>query len=161
MSAILHTNISATNMHPLSGSDTVAGVATLVLFHIISQRTCYKKLVSEILDAFPDRPSTLASETLDSLPYLNATVDEGLRLSTPFAGWPRVVPKGGAILHGTFVPEATIVSVPTYSQAVSEENFWPDPKLFRPERWLPDGLGAKSRVQRTAVLAFSSGTISL
>jgi cytochrome P450 len=91
---------------------------------------------------------------------LNAVVNEALRLGTPFPGLPRVVPKEGAMISDKFVPGSTIVGVNPWAQMKSEENFYPDPDVFRPERWLPGGLGPESRVRRSAMMSFSFGAFS-
>jgi ribosomal protein S8 len=41
-----------------------------------------------------------------SIPYVDAVIDESLRLYSPMAAHlPRVVPLGGAIVAGSFLPE--------------------------------------------------------
>lgn len=127
------------------------------MFYLLSDRNVYVRLQSELDAAFPNADAPLDSRTLTDLPYLNAVVDEGLRLGTPFPGLRRVVPKGGVIIDEAFIPEGTTVGVPAYSQETSEENFWPEPKAFKPERWLPGGLGPDSRTRKSALMAFSFG----
>lgn len=80
-----------------------------------------------------------------------------MRLGAPLGTFARVTPKGGAVLAGKHIPEGTIVSVPSWTQNISEENFRPEPCAFRPERWLPGGLGPDSFVNRHAVMTFSHG----
>ncbi|OCH88959.1 cytochrome P450, partial [Obba rivulosa] len=75
-------------------------------------------------------------------------------------GLPRVIPKGGMMIDGEFVPEDTIIAVNPWAQMQSEENFYPDPQIFRPERWLPGGLGPDSRASKNAILSFSMGPFS-
>lgn len=108
-------------------------------------------------EAFPDYDAPLNLEKLTNLPYLNGVVDESLRLGTPFPGLPRVVPEGGSVLDGVFVPEGTIIGVPAYTQEIHPDNFWPEPEAFKPERWLPGGLGPGSRARRGAIMSFSFG----
>ena len=114
------------------------------------------KLRHELEQAFPD-PRDLSLHDLNKLSYLEAVINECIRLSSPFVGWPRVVPPAGTVIDGVYVPGGTIVGVPTYAQEVSEENFWPAPKSFKPERWFPEGLGPGTRTRKTAIMAFSFG----
>lgn len=69
------------------------------------------------------------------LPYLQATIKESMR---HFVGgtlpWPRVCPKGGAILGGYYLPQGTLLGVPAYS--FHKRAFGPDSDIFKPERWL-------------------------
>ena len=91
------------------GSDTTAGTITLLLYHLLSNRTVYNKLRAE-LDAHFGGPDDIGDfKALQNLPYLSGVVHEGLRLGTPFPGLPRVVQKGGRVIDGVFVPEDTIV----------------------------------------------------
>ena len=140
-----------------AGSDTPAGVLTFLFYFLLSHRDAYDKLREELDDHFFIQEEGFIDGTLDDLPYLNAVVNEALRLGTPFGGFPRVVPQGGVVIDDQFIPQDTIVSVPTYTQETSEENFWPEPLSFKPERWLPGGLGPGSRARKSAIMAFSYG----
>ncbi len=140
------------------GADTPAGVLTLLFYHLLSDRTVYNHLKEELDTTFSIGeigPEDHAS--LLDLPYLSAVVQEGLRLSTPFPGLARVVPKDGVVLVNRYIPGGTIVSVPAYAQEVSPENFWPAPLEFRPERWLEGGLGPDSILRPGALICFSFG----
>lgn len=90
-------------------------------------------------------------------PYLEAVVNEGLRISTPFPGFPRVVPSEGAVIEGRYVPGETIVGVPIYSQQMSPENFSPFPMELKPERWLEGGLGPGTVTRTQALVCFLFG----
>ncbi|PSR90838.1 hypothetical protein PHLCEN_2v4807 [Hermanssonia centrifuga] len=141
-----------------AGADTPAGVLTLLFYHLLSDRTVYNHLKEELDTTFSIGeigPEDHAS--LLDLPYLSAVVQEGLRLSTPFPGLARVVPKDGVVLVNRYIPGGTIVSVPAYAQEVSPENFWPAPLEFRPERWLEGGLGPDSILRPGALVCFSFG----
>ncbi|EMD30614.1 hypothetical protein CERSUDRAFT_145879, partial [Gelatoporia subvermispora B] len=120
-----------------AGSDTTSGVLTFAFYHLLKHKSAYDRLQAELDDAFPDPDGPLDLDTLVSLPYLEAVVHESCRLGTPFPGLPRVVPKGGMMIDGEFVPGDTIIAVNPWAQMQSEENFYPDPQIFRPERWLP------------------------
>lgn len=107
---------------------------------------------------FLDNPIEAEDVTrLQDLPYLSAVINEGIRLGTPFPGLPRVIPEGGAILADTFIPERTIVGVPAWAQHISPSNFWPLPLEFKPQRWLPGGLGKGSILNKSAIMTFSFG----
>ncbi|EMD41365.1 hypothetical protein CERSUDRAFT_89930 [Gelatoporia subvermispora B] len=122
-----------------AGSDTTSGVLTFAFYHLLKHKSAYNRLQSELDDAFPNPIDSLDLEVLTKLPYLNAVVDESCRLGTPFPGLPRVVPEGGSMIDGEFIPSGTIIAV--------------NP----PERWLPGGLGPDSRASKSAILSFSAG----
>ncbi|EMD40439.1 hypothetical protein CERSUDRAFT_91160 [Gelatoporia subvermispora B] len=140
-----------------AGSDTTAGVLIYLFYFLLTQKDAYNRLREELDNAFPDPEAPLDLETLNSLPYLSAVLDESLRLGTPFPGLPRVAPLGGAMVDNVYIPEGAIVGVPAYTQQVHPDNFWPAPKSFLPERWLPGGLGPGSIARKSAIMCFSSG----
>lgn len=128
------------------------------MFYLLRYPETYKKLKQELDQAFPT--GEIAADqhaSLGELPYLGAVVNEGLRFGSGFPGFPRVVPKGGAMLEGQFVPEGTIVGVPTYAQHISPENYWPTPREFKPERWFKDGLGPGTIARQSTLMAFQFG----
>ena len=73
----------------------------------------------------------------DQLPYLNAVLREGLRMfpSIPMS-LPRYVPKGGRDIDGSWLPEGTIVSCQPYTMHRFDQDVFPKPDTFDPQRWL-------------------------
>lgn len=96
-----------------------------------------------------------ADTSLEDLPYLDAVIKEALRLAPPIPmSFPRYVPKGGRIIDGYHIPEGTIVSCQPYSVHRLNEQAFPCPDTFCPERWLePDGANDRNRL----FFAFSTG----
>ncbi|KZV69241.1 cytochrome P450 [Peniophora sp. CONT] len=139
-----------------AGSDTTTGVVTLTIYLLLSHPDVAERLLRELDDAFASRDD-ISMKDLEALPYLDAVITESCRLGSPFPGLPRVVPEQGAMLDGVYVPGGTTVGVPAHAQEVSEENFWPEPKSYRPERWLDGGLGPGSRAVKAAIMTFSYG----
>ncbi|GJE84195.1 cytochrome P450 [Phanerochaete sordida] len=141
-----------------AGGDTTAGFLSLTMFHLLHNRSSYIKLRQELDDTFPSGELTAEQHAaLADLPYLGAVVNEGLRVGAAFPGFPRVVPPGGALLAGQFVPGGTIVGVPSFAVHTDPANFWPEPCAFRPERWFEDGLGPGTVTRREAFMAFQFG----
>jgi benzoate 4-monooxygenase len=89
------------------------------------------------------------SEQAKRMPYLEAVINESLRLhSTSGIGLPRIVPEGGITILGRHFPEGTTVSVPSYSIHRDRKVWGNDAEDFRPERWF-------ERDQATLQKAFS------
>lgn len=130
---------------------------TFLMYHLLRDRESYNRLTAELDQAFPDPDAPLNLQTLTRLPFLTAVCEEGTRLGTPFGGLPRVVPKGGHVLDDVFVPEDTIVAVPPWASQTNPEIVWPEPDEFRPQRWMPGGLGPDSRIVKQGLLSFSYG----
>lgn len=140
-----------------AGSDTTSSVLTLLFYYILTDRDVYTKLTAELDTHFGCTLDANELAALFQLPYLGAVVQEALRLGTPLGNLPRVVPPEGRVICSTFIPAATIVGVPIYAQEISEENFWPEPLGFKPQRWLAGGLGPGSVLNKSAVMCFSHG----
>ncbi|KAF5684623.1 cytochrome P450 monooxygenase [Fusarium denticulatum] len=73
---------------------------------------------------------------LENIPRLQACVEEGIRWAGAAAAMlPRIVPPGGIELHGTFIPEGTMLtSSPIWY--LHDTTAYPNPKLYDPYRWL-------------------------
>jgi cytochrome P450 len=87
-----------------AGSDTTQIGLSSILFFIYTNPHCLQKLREELVRySVPDRPSFRETQ---SLPYLQATIKESMRMN-PGVGLPlwRVVPKGGLVVDGQFFPE--------------------------------------------------------
>jgi len=143
----------------IAGSDATSSVMTFVLMYVLSQKGTFTRLRDELLNVFPDGNMTFNHEILAKLPFLNAVIEESLRLGTPFPGLRRVVPPLGAIIADRFIPGGTVVSIPGHSQQLSEENFKPNPRDFMPERWLGE-LGDEAVCQHKGLFSWSFGPFS-
>ncbi|KAK9442370.1 Cytochrome P450 [Metarhizium brunneum] len=118
-----------------AGTDTTATALAGWTYFICTHPEVYKRLTTEIRDAFTDKADIKCAK-LGELTYLEATLNEALRLFPPSpASQQRVVPPGGAIISGYFVPGGTTVAVPPWVSTHSTINFR-EPDAFRPTRWL-------------------------
>ncbi|KFZ18394.1 hypothetical protein V502_04114 [Pseudogymnoascus sp. VKM F-4520 (FW-2644)] len=110
-------------------------------YYLVKTPYTYAKLVKELQDA-----------------DAKACVKEAPRMY-PIVGMPfdRVVPKGGAILSGHFVPEGTVVGISGWATQRDKGVFGDDAESFRPERWL-DADDKQVRVMDRSMLAFGQGT---
>ena len=75
-------------------------------------------------------------EQVKRLPYLEAVINEGLRIhSTSSMGLPRRVPEGGLTVLGKTFPSGAVLSVPSYTIHRDKGVWGDDIESFRPERW--------------------------
>lgn len=97
----IHTNfISFTT----AGSETTATVLSGTLNYLATYPDKLAILVEEVRRAFA-KEGDITFSALQDLPYLNATIQEGLRLCPPVPVLlPRVVPEGGETVCGMFLP---------------------------------------------------------
>ena len=91
----------------VAGSETPATSLCGMLNCLVKpeNKVALEKLVSEIRGTFV-REEDITIEATKHLTYLEAVINEGLRICNPVpGGLPRVVPKGGDTYAGHFVPE--------------------------------------------------------
>ena len=79
------------NMVVGAGGETTAQTLARTFYHLLDSPLVLKKLREELNQALPDPKAMPTLTTLQSLPYLNAVVEEGVRISFPVpARSPRV-----------------------------------------------------------------------
>lgn len=88
----------------LAGSETTAALLSGCTYYLLKNPAKYSRLVGEIRSAFR-RPGDVSLAEIANLPYLSAVFEESLRVYPPIPTMlPRLVPEGGAIINGQFVP---------------------------------------------------------
>lgn len=137
-----------------AGSDTTAIALTHALYYLIQNPHALATVRKEVADAFSEEPIARYA-SVKNLPYLRACLDESLRLSPPVSrGLERRTPSRGMRIMGEEIPGDVVVSVPTYV-AHRDPAIFPEPELYRPERWLENEENAKK--MREAFVPFSTG----
>ncbi|KAF1952725.1 benzoate 4-monooxygenase cytochrome-like protein P450 [Byssothecium circinans] len=119
-----------------AGSETTGTALTGVITALLRNAEVMERAVGEVRTVFAaEEDITIAN--IGRLEYVDAVVKEALRLGPPAAvGLPRVVPKGGEVVCGRYVPGGTLVSLNQYPAFRSPSNFT-HPSSFIPERFLP------------------------
>lgn len=115
----------------LAGHETVQTSVTWALYQCTQAPEAQDKLLAELRLVLAGRPPT--SEDLPRLPYLEAYVNEVLRIFPPV--WRLAFEAKNAVsLDGYHIPAGTIViTCPWVTHFLPEA--WSDPAAFRPERW--------------------------
>lgn len=115
-----------------------------------------QKLTREIRSSFSDSSDIVLTKTGD-IEYLNAVIDEALRLFPPVpTTLPRVTPPQGHTVLGKYVPPGTWVAVSQYA-SYRNPAYFADPDDFVPERWLSDKPKRYAEDCLKAVKPFSTG----
>lgn len=160
----------------LAGTETTATLLSGLTYLLLKHPNYMKHLVAEIRETFPTRES-ITMQKLASLEFLNACIDEALRLYPPLPiGMPRIVPAQGAVICDEEIPGGvssvvilmigcsltfmfalqTIVSVANYSAYHSPSNF-KHPDDFIPGRWLPRSKDEFNEDKKQVFQPFSFG----
>lgn len=138
----------------VAGSETTATGLTAATYFLLSNSRSWQKLCSEIRNRFREEKDITIQSTA-GLTYLNAVIDETLRLCPPGPGtFPRTVPSSGRIICGQWVPGGYSVGVHHLSTGRSISNFR-EAESFIPERWLGDERFSGDK--KSAMQAFSFG----
>lgn len=139
-----------------AGSITTSLVLSLATYYIASDKRIEAKLTEELTHAQPDPNIALPLVEIEKLTYLSATVLEALRISYGVSHRLQRVCPDQSITYGSYtLPPGTPVSM-TSVDIHDNPIIFPNPRSFRPERWLPlESEGA--RLQKYMV-AFSRGS---
>ena len=115
-----------------------------------------ERLWQELKTAIPNPDAFLPLQKLGQLPYLTAVIHEGLRLADPVTHRiGRQFPDKTLMYDGLPIPAGTTISMTALLTHQKDEIF-PEPRVFKPERWLgPEG----KRLHRYLV-TFNRGTRS-
>ncbi|PIA90370.1 Cytochrome P450 2U1 [Cercospora beticola] len=144
-----------------AGTNTTGTNLALLLWNLTNHPSVLQKLHQELHEASTTDPSTL--------PYLNATIKETLRLSmanptrfpriVPPSGWTYTSPSTSKTYH---LPSGTQVGLQPWTLHFNPSVF-PDPHTFNPDRWLdptkemlrdwiPFNIGARQCIARNLAM---------
>ncbi|KAI9697357.1 MAG: hypothetical protein M1820_007863 [Bogoriella megaspora] len=145
------------NLMFFAGSETTATTLSGITNYLVQCPDIQAKLKKEVRGTFTTEEE-ITFTALAKLPYLNAVIEEGLRMCPPLpGGLPRVVPHGGDTVVGEWLPAGTHVEVHTWSVNRSAQAFH-QPNTFAPERWLPEFAQSTFKDdQKAASQPFSMG----
>ncbi|XP_022596494.1 cytochrome P450 27C1 [Seriola dumerili] len=121
----------------LAGVDTTSNTLTWTLHLLSSHPQIQDKLYKEGSTFIPaDRIPTAAEIT--RMPYLRAVVKEALRMYPVVPMNARIMTEKNIVIGGYQFPKKTSFAFCHYAISHDEDTF-PEPFTFKPERWLRDG----------------------
>lgn len=144
-----------------AGSDTSAGTLALLFRMLATHPAVAERAAAEAAAVLVGRPAErlTASDATRRMPYINACLNETLRLFPPGPFLVRIASEGMKI-RGYDVPKGQMLVANIYS-VHRHRAFYNRPDEFLPERWLPEGAAAGlAPRQANAWLPFSKGTRS-
>jgi cytochrome P450 len=142
-----------------AGSETTAWAITITAYHLMNSPKALLRLRNE-LSAVDIPPGDVVAPwtALERLPYLTAVIKEGLRMAGGMLSrLPRIYDK--PITYNDWViPAGTPVAM-TPHLVLIDENIFPEPRRFDPERWLDQLAECKttSHLDRY-IVAFGKGS---
>lgn len=143
----------------IAGSDTTASAIRSTLLRLLTSPRVLAKLRAEVDAAVTEGRVSRPIQQKESrqLPYLQAVVKEGLRITPPFLGQvSKEVPAGGDTFDGIFLPGGTRIGHNVYA-LTRHPIFGADSDIFRPERWLEADPETRDEMEKTVDLVFGYG----
>ncbi|KAJ3489995.1 hypothetical protein NLI96_g1765 [Meripilus lineatus] len=123
----------------VAGSDTTSSTTCIIVWLLLRNPGTYHKLREEVDKFYPSGSDPLDTRHYKSMVYLDAVINEALRLyPAVLSGSQRspAIGSGGAGMGSYFFPEGTTARIHMYTLHRDARNFSPCPDSFWPERWL-------------------------
>ena len=95
----------------VAGSETTATLLSVTVYQLCKHPEIMDRLVKEVRSTFKHE-SDVHLGTIENLPYMDAIMEEGLRLYPPVPMQPSRVAAGGGMVCGRFVPDGVSLSPP-------------------------------------------------
>ncbi|XP_053332468.1 cytochrome P450 3A30-like isoform X2 [Clarias gariepinus] len=149
-----HEILSQSLIFVFAGYETSSKTLSFLFHNLASNPETLKKLQEEIDANFPHK-AEVDYDTMMNMDYLDAALNESLRLYPVIFRLQRVCKKTFKI-KGLTIPKDTVVMIPIYTLH-RDPKYWPDPDTFKPERftkrnkesiepytYMPFGLGPRN-----------------
>nr|WCC58060.1 cytochrome P450 [Pharsalia antennata] len=143
----------------VDGYETTSAGMTFMFYELAKNPKCQEKLREEINNILGKNNGQLSFEILKDMPYLEACINESLRLHPPLAQLTRTCSKSYTL--STISPELKNISVklePGLSVIVPLLGLHMDPKYFpSPEQFIPERFLDKSDAHKYVYMPFGTG----
>ena len=121
-----------------AGFETTSSTMSLLLYSLAKNPLIQEKCYGEISGVLSDDEKEIDHETVNEMPYLEACIQETLRLYPIILRNQRACVKDSN-LNGMLIKKGTQVIVPTWAMHRNPELFGDNASDFIPERFLEDG----------------------
>ncbi|XP_011699126.1 PREDICTED: cytochrome P450 4C1-like isoform X2 [Wasmannia auropunctata] len=120
------------------GHDTVATALCFILALLAEYKDIQDRVRNEIDIAIKENGEKFTIKLLQQLPYLEKCIKEGLRLYPSVYFISRVTAED-VKLQSYVVPAGTLLFM-FFNKVNRDPNFWPNPDVFDPDRFLPEKI---------------------
>ena len=142
------------NMLLAAGFETTGFTLTTATYHILANSAILGRLRQELQAGIPCPNHIPPWQELSRYPYLSAIIKESLRLSLGASSRLPRVNRESELTYGNWtIPKGTAISM-SHTDLHYEKSVFPEPKIFRPERWLG---GSESKTMDKYLVPFSRG----
>lgn len=148
-----------------AGTETTASTLGLLTYYVLANQDIRDQLLEELSGVPIDTAELLYSRQIEKMPYLQACINEALRLSNPVTGrLPRFNPRAPTT-YTTPDNKTTYILPPNTVMSMSmpdmhfNASIFPSPKTFQPSRWIDSSPEHLKEMHRYFV-PFSKGSRS-
>ncbi|KZP07807.1 cytochrome P450 [Athelia psychrophila] len=141
----------------IAGADTTSTTLSVLFYFLLIHPEQFQRLRAEIDQFFPDKADPTDFTKMVGMPFLNACINESLRLVPPvISGSPRCTPDGsqGSTVGPYYIPPGQQVITHFFS-IHHNPAYFTDPDAFVPDRWLPASAFASAPAVKHDVTAFN------
>ena len=144
----------------IAGHETTASALSWAICMLCKHPEVQSRLREEVRSLLRDPrfpTSSISSNDIDSLPYLNAVCNEVLRLYSPVPVTVRVAAEDTTLV-GHSIPKGTTIFISPWATNANKEFWGEDAADFNPDRWLGEGKANTGGVETNyAFLTFLHG----
>lgn len=138
----------------VTGVETTASTMTMLLYRLATNPDKQKLLHEEVDRVLAQSKGKIDHSIVGDLVYVNACIQEALRLAPTLARIDRICTKNWEHKEsGLKIPKGMRVQLPAWPLHYNPEYF-PEPEKFKPERFLPQN---NDNLKQYALLSFGQG----
>ncbi|CAH2259709.1 cytochrome P450 6B2-like [Pararge aegeria] len=136
-----------------AGFETTATTTAFTFYELAKHPSAQARVIEEVTDYFDRHNGKVEYECINEMPYLQACIDETLRLYPVLGNLTREVVETYTLPTGLRLEKGDRIHIPVYHIHHSPQNF-PEPEEFRPERF----YGAeKQAIKQFTYIPFGEG----
>ncbi len=142
-----------------AGHETTASAMSWAVYLLCKHPSTQQRLREELrtqLPAITDPSTEISSTDIDRLPYLNAVLQETMRLFPPVPLTMRETAIDTTV-QGSFIPRGTTIVICPWAVNTSIHLWGADAREFKPERWLGSHANTGGAESNYAITTFLHG----
>ncbi|CAH2094092.1 unnamed protein product [Euphydryas editha] len=136
-----------------AGFETTATTTSFLLFELAKNKDAQSRVLKEVDDYYKRHDGKIEFECINEMPFLQACLDETLRLYPVLGVLTREVSEDYTLPTGLRLEKGTRIHIPVYYLHHNPEYF-PEPEQFRPERFYGE---EKKNIKPFTYMPFGEG----
>lgn len=136
-----------------AGYETSATTQGFTLFEMAKNKEVQKRAQAEVDEFLKRHNNRVTYDCMSEMPYLDACIEETLRLYPVLSVITREVAEDYTFPSGLQIEKGIRVHIPVW-HVHRNPDFFPDPEQYKPERFLPEN---KDNIKSFTVLNFGEG----